>query len=150
MIKLSTALRGAMVGDYGLRAMMYRGRILVYSGEQPPNADNAPNGTLLARITQEGLTAVPGSQVGGLLLTPSPSTPTLITHEGNWVLKGVAAGTPGWWRFVWNLNDPGTASPSFPRIDGSVADTVVNLPSSVTGSTEISGVQFNLFYQAQL
>jgi hypothetical protein len=139
-----------MVGDYGLRAMMHMGRILVYSGTQPDDADDAPNGTLLARITQEGLTAVPGAQVGGLLLTPSSTTPTLLTHEGNWVLKGVASGTPGWWRFVWNLNDPGEASPFFPRIDGSVADTVINLPSTVNSSTEISGVQFNLFYVAQL
>lgn len=150
MIKLSTGLRAAMIEDYGLRAMMYQGRILVYSGDQPEDADLAPTGTLLGRITQGGLVAVPGAQEGGLLLRLSSTTPTLLTHEGNWVFKGAASGVPGWWRFVWNLNDSGVDSPSLPRIDGSVADTVLNLPPSITAATEIPGVQFNLYYVSQL
>jgi hypothetical protein len=150
MIKLSTGLRAAMLSDYGMRAMMYKGRILVYSGTQPADADDAPIGTLLGMVTQDGLPAVPGDDAGGLLLTTPPGIPTLLTHEGNWVFKGTASGSPGWWRFVWNLNDTGAESPFFPRIDGSVSDTVINFPSAVTASTEITGIQFNLFYVAQL
>lgn len=147
MIRLSTGLRGAMVGDYGLRAMMYRGHIQLYTGPQPESADAAPTGTLLARISQNGATPVAGFDVGGLLLTQDPSTLTLLRNQGPWVLTGLANGVPGWWRFVWNLDDPGVASLFYPRIDGSVEDTIARLPAEITSSTVVSGIQFNFFHE---
>lgn len=144
MIQLSSGLRGAMLWDSGLRLMMWRGRINVYSGPQPQSADLAPTGTLLGYITEDGTAWVPGAEAGGLRTDGVGMTH--LVHVGDWVLKGVASGTPGWWRFVWNDNDSGLDSPNLPRIDGVVGESLFNLPSVINASTEVSGVEFNLFW----
>ena len=144
MIRLSTGLRAALLWDAGLRQMMWRGVIEIYTGAQPATADAAPTGTLLGRITEDGDAFTPGSSTGGL--QTEEKTITSIQHTGNWVLNGVGTGTPGWWRFVWNLNDTGAVSLYYPRIDGAVGESLLNMPTTISPATEIENVEFNFYF----
>lgn len=144
MIRLSSGLRGAMLYDSGLRAMMYWGTIHIYTGEQPPSADLAPTGTLVGRITQDGLGFTPGGVPGGLIT--ESRTLTSIQHLGNWVVKGAATGRPGWWRFKWNGLDDNEDSLFVPRIDGTVGESLFNLPEQLNAATEIENVEFNFYF----
>lgn len=50
--KLSTALRNHRLGGGALRGALQNGALLLYSNTQPSSANDAPNGTLLCKITQ--------------------------------------------------------------------------------------------------
>lgn len=137
-----------MVTQYGLQAMMNYGRIYVYSGEQPESADKAPTGTLLGYVSQNGDPPVPGTITGGLIMVQSFDAGALEKH-GTWRLKGVANGTVGWWRMVWNAADPLTDSDYHPRIDGAHGDSFV-LPSNDIGpATDMEIGSFYLLLPSQ-
>lgn len=137
-----------MVTQYGLQAMMNYGRIYVYSGTQPDSADKAPTGTLLGYVSQNGDAPVPGTATGGLIMAQSFDAGALEKH-GTWRLKGIANGTAGWWRMVWNSADPLTDSDYYPRIDGAYGDSFL-LPSSVIGpATDMEIGSFYLLLPSQ-
>lgn len=121
MINLSSALRAAMATDYGLGAMMQRGCIKIFTGPPPLNSDKAEQGTLLGQITQDGLPFTAGNATGGLQLKAGP-TYGACQNDGNWVLTVAASGLAGWWRFVWNSQDNGSANEFTPRIDGRMGE----------------------------
>jgi hypothetical protein len=133
-IRLSNGLKSALYGQYGITALMQYGFIEIYSGTQPETANDAPTGTLLARITNNGDTHVPGTTTGGLQLGQDLNG--RLTAVGTWTVKGVGTGTAGWWRWKWN-NPPDDDSVSlfFPRIDGDVGTSLILTSSSITPST---------------
>lgn len=97
------------------------GALLVYSGAQPASADAPATGTLLALVTNNGLAWSPGSENG---LRFSPTQRMVVNHpDQQWVLTGVAVGTPGWCRLVGPDADDGGTSLVAPRIDGAVGPT---------------------------
>lgn len=148
-IRLSSGLRDSIVSNYGLGAMMYKGHIQVYSGAQPASADMPPTGTLLAFVTQDGLPIpVPGDDVGGLMLQLGANAGELV-NDGSWVMKGVASGTPGWWRFVAAPIDAGMLSVTACRIDGAVGDSIAPALGPVTPATSetLAGFLLTLPYQ---
>jgi len=51
-LKYSTGLRNFLVGEGSLRKAFEDGALNIYSGAAPANADDAPTGVLLARITK--------------------------------------------------------------------------------------------------
>ena len=51
-LKYSTGLRNFLVGEGFLRKAFEDGVLNIYSGAAPENADEAPTGVLLARITK--------------------------------------------------------------------------------------------------
>lgn len=147
-IRMSSGLRTAVVTNYGVGIMMQYGHILIFSGAQPASADDAPPGTLVARVTQNGLPApVPGSDAGGLQLKAGARTGELA-NLGEWVLKGVAPGTPGWWRFVALDIDPGQQSTTACRIDGAVGESLLSIPPSITAATTLVVEGFSLRFPA--
>lgn len=148
MIRLSSGLRTSMITEHGLRSMMNFGRILLFTGDQPASADAAQTGTRVAMITTDALTPVPGDIVGGLQLAQGYTAGTLEKY-GNWVLKGSGTGTIGWWRFVWNSVDDGTASAYLPRIDGSFGDSFSLMDRNVLPSTQVQIDNFVLTLPSQ-
>ncbi len=50
-LKYSTGLRNFLLGEGSLRKAFEDGQLLIYSGAAPANADDAPLGVLLAKIT---------------------------------------------------------------------------------------------------
>lgn len=129
MITLSTALRAAMATEYGLMAMMRYGCIKVFNGEPPTTADMAEQGDLLGTITQDGVPFVAGTSQGALLLEAGPTNGACM-KLGDWKLTVTKSGTAGWWRFVWNGADDGTAEDWSPRIDGRIGEGLI-LPDPV-------------------
>lgn len=144
MVKISTGLASALLGDYGLSRMMNRGVIDIYSGSPPEYAHFAPPGTWLGRITTNGLVFVPGNPTNGLVLDRSERG--VLKDSGDWVLKGVANGTAGWWRWKWYQNDPNTTDPYYPRVDGAVGDSLFLNTTTITPSTSVPIDRFYLTF----
>lgn len=145
MIKLSTGLASAVLGDYGLSRMMNRGIIDIYSGTPPEQPHMSPTGTWLGRITKNGNTFIAGSSTNGLLL--DRTEPGVLKDSGDWVLKGVANGTAGWWRWKWYLADPNTTDPYYPRVDGLVGDSLFLTTTNITLSTNMPIDKFYLRFE---
>lgn len=141
-VTISPGLASAVLGNYGLSLMMGSGIIDVYSGDPPEFAHLAPTGQWLARITTNGGTFVPGSPENGLQL--DRQTQGVLKDTGDWVLRGVASGTAGWWRWKWMLNDPNTLDPYYPRIDGDVGTTLVLASNTITPATLVAIDRFYL------
>lgn len=142
-IRMSTGLCHAVITDYGVGRLMYGGHIAIYSGSQPSSADLLPTGTLLAVITQDGepAPAMLGDagglhlQVGGL---------GEIVHEGDWVMTCTASGTPGWWRFQGAEVTPGGETVSNYRIDGTVGESIHEIPATLTSGATLPIASFSL------
>lgn len=142
-VRMSSGLRHAAITNYGVGRMMNGGYIQIFTGVQPPSADEQATGALLALITQDGLALpLPGDAAGGLRLRGGRLGE--IVHEGNWVMKCIASGIPGWWRFVSQQIDPGVYSQSAPRIDGSVGESLLEIPPEITASAVIPVAGFSL------
>ena len=148
-LRLSSGLRDAIATNYGLGRLLNKGCIEVYSGTQPEFADLPPSGVLLARITQDGLAPPTAwNEAGGLQLQLGMIAGDLI-NKGVWVLKGVASGSPGWWRFLVPKHDEGLLSLSSHRIDGAAGDSMTQVPPTITPATvtEVAEFRINLPYQ---
>lgn len=52
--RISTALQNAFAEGFGLRELLKDGRLFIYSGSQPSDADGAPGSTLLVTFTLDG------------------------------------------------------------------------------------------------
>lgn len=142
MIKISTGLAAAILGNYGLSMMMNHGIIDVYSGDQPEFAHLAPTGVHLGRVTINGDVFVPGSELNGLTL--DNQTLGVLRDTGDWKLRGMAEGQAGWWRWKWMLDDPNVTDPYYPRIDGDVGTTLVLASRDITPGTLIAIDSFYL------
>ena len=141
-IRFSSGLREAVLTDYGLGAMMNYGTIEVYSGPQPASASLAPTGTLLARITLDGDAFVPGTTAGALTLALSAEG--ALVKDGEWRMKGVAAGTAGWWRWKGNAYDDDSDSLFYPRMDGAEGESLQLVVKEITASTDVVITNFEV------
>lgn len=110
----------------------------VYSGARPTNANTAPSGTFLGRITKDGLTGTEGSATNALNFDTAASGTMSKPTADSWIFTGAAAGTMGWARIRANAVDAGTTNTTSVRMDVVVSTTeatgtlaVVNLTSTV-------------------
>lgn len=148
MIRLSSGLRTSIITNYGLGMLMQLGRIYLYDGPQPEYADAAPTSVKLAVVCQDGIIPAANVDAGGLQLRGGPDAGTLI-NDGTWVLKGLATGTPLWWRFVWNGEDNEAASSYYPRIDGQVGESLVLSAATVGPATAVPISSFFLVFPSE-
>lgn len=119
-LQVSTKFKERILGPESFANIFDYGRILVYSGSQPPTADIGATGTLLGEITADGL---PWAAGGGLLFEQAgPWVSKLRTQP--WRYVGIAAGTAGWFRLVGRYADAGVLTYQLPRIDGAISDTL--------------------------
>ena len=125
MLKLSTGLRMALVGNAGFSMAMGGGVIRIFSGPRPAEASLAipPSAVELARVTTMGRTFYPGNdtQNAGLFFRILP--PGIVENDGRWGIVGIKAGQANWFRWNWWNIDNNAESYSIPRIDGDVAVT---------------------------
>lgn len=141
-VQVSTGFRARLLGPSSFESLFNGGCIEIRSGAQPANANMAPTGTLLGRITAGGLPWTEGSGVNGL--TFSRFGHRVTNNPGqSWILDGLANGTAGWFRLR-GVSDPGLPSTAIPRIDGALGlpemlgDYQMRLPTLViTGTTAI-------------
>ena len=116
------------------------GVIEIRTGSQPASANDAATGLLLGRVTLNAGAWTAGAATNGLeFATPAARQMTKAVAEV-WQFVGLAEGTAGWFRFVANAADPGTAdtTETYPRIDGRIATTGAEMNMSnlnvVTGA----------------
>ena len=67
-----------------------------------------------------------------------------LTFAGIWVLKGVATGDAGWWRWKWNTTDDDSDSVYYPRMDGAVGESLVLTNPTITAATNVVIDDFNV------
>ena len=78
-LKYSTGLRNYLIGEGSLRKAFEDGQLLIYSGAAPANADEAPTGVLLAKVTKES-----GALAAGARSTPKRYKVVIGSHaEGH-------------------------------------------------------------------
>lgn len=134
------AARGVDAGS--LKDIMADGKIMVYSGSQPTNADAAVAGTLLLEYTVNGGTFVHGAQANGLYFDDATNATISKPSGVTWKGTAIATGTAGWARWVANPSDTGGASTSLARIDMSVGTSNADLVLVTTTIT--SGLEYSL------
>jgi hypothetical protein len=111
--------------DSGLKtAFDSDGRINIYSGAQPANADAAATGTLLATLSM--------AATGIAAASSGVSAWAAITSDTN----VDASATAGWFRVYKAADDPSGISTVFRRLDGAIpADLDFDSETFVAGGT---------------
>ena len=136
-VQVSTGFKTLILGPNSFESVFNQGRVLIYSGAQPANADAAAQGTYIGQITLNGAVWAPFGSDGGLI----------FARAGVWVSKPVASawqlvaavtGVAGWFRLVGPAPDTGDLSNSAPRIDGTIGtggavELVLSSPSQTAG-----------------
>lgn len=144
-LRVSTKFKELILGPTAFETVFNGGRILVYSGSQPANADFAATGTLLGQITNEGQAWTAGGSAGGIEFARSGAWVTQAAAQ-SWRLVVTASGTAGWFRLVGKNADSGGASYAAPRIDGAIGTngaTELTLESTtLTAGQNIAVQQF--------
>lgn len=86
-LRLSTALRNHALSGGSVKESLQNGKILIYTGAQPPSADAAPTGTLLATITANSASHTAEVQASGTItLAGSAGSIDAVTIDGIAVL----------------------------------------------------------------
>ncbi|WP_206677974.1 hypothetical protein [Pseudomonas sp. OTU750018] len=125
-LKLSTAIRAAMLATGSLRSALASGEIRIYSGPEPASVDSAisPSNLLLVTIRTD--------VDGGLTFEAAAPGGTLTKNLSEiWQGTVVAAGAATFYRFVLP-SDTGVASTTAPRIQGNVGIVGADLNLSNT------------------
>lgn len=148
--KLSTGFRNTLIDGGDISTMFDGGKLYVFDGLQPPNADSraATSGIqkVLAIIDLPGTNAFEASAVDGK-----------ISKAGTWEeLSAPATGIAKWFRLYANPADVATGSPLDDtdsilavRVDGTVgvsnADLILDTVSIVTGA-DVPDASFTLSF----
>lgn len=144
-LRVSTRFKELLLGPTAFETIFNGGRILVYSGTQPGNADFAATGTLLGQITNGGQAWSAGGSAGGIEFARSGAWITQAEGQ-DWRLVVTTAGTAGWFRVVGKDADTGGTTYAAPRIDGTVGTngaTELTLESTaLTAGQNIAVQQF--------
>lgn len=149
--RFSTGLVNGMANNTGIKEAMTDGKIKIFSGSQPANADAAEQGTLLLEVTVDAGAFSHGSPTNGLEFDAPVGRVLSKAAAETWRGLGLAGGTAGWGRFVANPTDDGTLSTSLPRIDfsvgisGSGADVILSTVTIVIDQP-VTVDQFNITF----
>jgi len=144
MIKLSRGLQGNVLGYYGVRAMMNKGVIDIYSTPRPETPEAAPTGALLARITKNGEPFISNQGANGLVLTQRIDGS--LADTGDWFLTGIRQGAATWWRWKWMNYDSDGDSLYYPRMDGDVGESLILPTRTITVGLKTKIDEFNLTF----
>ena len=134
MLKASTGLRNYMLDTGSLKAALALGKIYIYSGAVPADADAAVTGTLICTITES-------SGGTGLTLATSATTGTITKNGTTWsgVVSGSGTQTATYWRFT-AVGDTGVSSTTEKRLQGLAAtsgsELVMTSTSLTNGATQ--------------
>ncbi len=124
-LRLSTGLRQALLGTADFKTTFTLAGINMYTGSQPPSADDAVTATLLAPITVDdtGVGINFDAPVAGIISKALAET---------WSGTASATGTAGWFRLFILAEDPATGSTTLARMDGAIATSGGELNMSST------------------
>lgn len=118
-VNVSTKFKEMILGSNSFANIFAGGRILLYEGAQPVNADAAVLVPAVAEITTNGVAWAPGGTPAGLTFEQFGAWITK-NQSTSWKLKIATTCTPTWFRLVGAATDAGDATYALPRIDGAV------------------------------
>lgn len=121
-IRVSSKFKELILGPNSFESIFNGGRIVIFTGAQPPTADHPIQGTPIADVTQNGSAWVPNGSPAGLNFARSGVWAANDPAQ-SWRLTGAAVGTAGWFRLFGKALDSGDYSFSAARIDGTVGAT---------------------------
>lgn len=122
--RLSEGLKNVLLGTSPLKTALANGQIRIFGGPQPPSAEDAETGPLLAIITLASGAMVSGVTTNGITLDNPAGGAVGKPGASVWSGKNLATGTAGWFRWYPNDFDShmGAASNGNKiRLDGNVA-----------------------------
>lgn len=133
MAAFSSGLINSMLkASGGFKTALASGIIYVYTGPRPTDADSAVQGTLLLKITVSSGSFSFGTSTNGLNFDAPTLNAISKAAAETWSGVGIAAGTPGWARFMGNASDALGSSTTLPRMDMSVGVSGADLNLSTT------------------
>lgn len=142
-LKASTGLRNAVLSGSSLKSALALGKIMIYGGAVPADADAAVTGTLLTTITVN-------STATGLSMGTAASG-TLPKAVEVWSGVNAATGTATYFRFV-AVGDTGVLSTTQARLQGTCgtagADlnmSSVNLTAAATQTIDAANITLPTF-----
>lgn len=131
MISFSTKLKNQLLTSIAAgpslpaaTAALGSGIIRIKTGSQPANADAAETGATIGIVTVAAGAFTPGVTTNGLTFATAINATLTKTLAQLWQFTGLSpGGTCGWFRFVGNAADDGSADTGFiyPRLDGRIA-----------------------------
>lgn len=145
-VTLSSGLKWRWMENYGLRAMLYGGVIVLYDGDRPSSPDYAPSGRRLAAVTQNGDVFTPGSMADGALQIQQPLTGIIRAYPSaaSWKLTGELSGRATWFRYYGNSADSlaDDFSGDYVRMDADVSGSsgVLILANTLITPSEVRSV----------
>ncbi len=129
-VKSSTGLKNSILVSGSLKSMLDGGKIRIFSGAAPADADAAETGTLLCVISN-------GGTATGLTFEATAAGGTVAKKSGEaWSGTNVAGGTASYYRFV-AAGDTGAASTTEKRLQGTVG--LVGADMNLSSITLTSG-----------
>jgi hypothetical protein len=133
-LKASTGLRNYMLDDQSLKDALALGKLYIYSGSAPVDADAVSTGNLLVTIT------VASGATGLSLGSASLGAIAKAAEVWSGVVSGAGTQTAGYWRFAAAADSPDTASTTLKRLQGTcgtaAADLVMTSTSLANGATQ--------------
>lgn len=138
-IKVSTGMRNKMLDTSPARTLLNLGSIKIYSGAAPASADDAPTGTLLCTVSNNGTAT-------GLTFEAAAAGGTIGKAAAEvWKGTNAAGGVASYYRFV-AAGDTGASSTTEARIQGTVATAGADL--NLTSTTLTNGAEQKIDYYA--
>lgn len=126
MLRYSTGLRNKVAGGSGWRTALANGRLEIYSGAQPSDADQAPTGTKLCTFTVDGSAFSGETRASGTIQVVSGGSGSIDTVTvGGFPLIGSAV--------AWNTDVNTTASDLCDAINA--YNNIPDFTATVVGDT---------------
>lgn len=110
-LKLSVAMRTALLGSSSFKNIFDGGFLDLYSGTMPATADTSESGTKLVGITVDG--GATGLSYG------TAAAGVILKNSDVWEGEGLVTGEAGYYVFYDSNHETG-ASPTYPRFMGTI------------------------------
>ncbi len=135
--RVSTGLRNEILKSSGrsFADALKNGTFKIFTGSQPPTADDAETGTELVQITLSSGPFTPGNPTNGINLEDAVNGVLSKAVAETWSGVASASGTAGYFRFYDNSMTTGSSNTAI-RFDGAIATSGAELNMSSTTITD--------------
>ena len=130
--RLSEGLKNALLGTASLKDVLANGQIRIFTGPQPPSAEDAETGQLICILTKASGAMVSGVATNGINLDAPAGGAIGKPVADVWSGKNLATNTAGWFR--WYPND----------FDNQMGAATAGNKIRLDGNCATSGGQLNL------
>lgn len=136
-VKASKAVRNHMLGVENLSALFKHGKLVIYSGSAPTNADDAATGTALVTISDNsGSLTAEVLATGTVSVTGTTGSITAVTVNSIDILQGTVAFNASVNQTASDLADAINRAQTFPKYTAAAVGAVVTLTAPRGSGTQ--------------